>query len=209
MMVEIFGLVVVAYLIGSVPFGFVVARARGIDLRKMGSGNIGATNVYRAMGLRIALFVFTLDVCKGFIATRVLPTLIVTDTETGYLRLVCALGVLAGSIAGVFMRFRGGKGVATGVGVFLGLAPVVTLICLGIWAGLVAKFRYVSLGSICGAVALPVLLLVLGGISYATNPVFYLALIVAALVVVRHVANIRRLLTGTEHRIGRTREERV
>jgi glycerol-3-phosphate acyltransferase PlsY len=201
-MPAIIGSAVAAYLIGSIPFGFLIGKARGIDLRKVGSGNYGATNVYRALNLRFAVLVFLLDLAKGLIGTRIVPDLWVAGAGTEWLRFVCGLSVIAGSVASVIMRFRGGKGVATAVGVFLGLAPLATVICLGVWGGLFARFRYVSLGSITGAALLPVLVAVFGWPDFGRDPVFYLAVVVAAIVIVRHRANIMRLAHGNENRIG-------
>ena len=201
-MLEIIGLAIAAYLIGSIPVGFIVGKTRGVDLRAIGSGNYGATNVYRAFNLRLALLVFVLDMAKGFVSTRVLPLLWTADMGMEWLRLICAISVIAGSVASIFMKFRGGKGVATSVGVFLGLTPVATGICLGIWAGLFARFRYVSLGSITGAICLPVFVAILGWPDFTRDPVFYLALVATAIVITRHKANIRRLVQGTENRIG-------
>ena len=206
-MLEIIGLAVAAYLIGSIPIGFIVGKARGMDLRTVGSGNYGATNVYRAFNFRLAILVFMLDLTKGFVATRVLPLLWAVDMDIGWVRIICGVSVITGSVASIYMRFRGGKGVANSVGVFLGLTPLATCICLGIWGALFARFRYVSLGSIIGAICLPVLIAVLGRGTFMRDPVFYLALLVAVIVVVRHRSNIRRLIDGTENRIGRTRGE--
>lgn len=209
-MLEIVGLALAAYLIGSIPFGFVVGKARGVDLRTVGSGNFGATNVYRAFNFRLAILVFVLDLAKGFVGTRVLPLLWAVDTNImnmGWVRFICGLSVIAGSVAGIYLRFRGGKGVATSVGVFLGLTPLATAICLCIWGALFARFRYVSLGSIIGAVCLPVLVAIMGRGTFARDPVFYLALLVAMIVIIRHRSNIKRLMDGTENRIGRTRGE--
>ena len=203
----VIGLAVAAYVIGSVPVGFIVGSAKGLDLRELGSGNIGTTNVYRALGLTAAVLVFALDVFKGLVATRILPEIWNAGLQGEYLALICGLAVIGGSVAGVFMRFRGGKGVATAVGVFLGLEPLATAVCLGLWAGLVAKFGYVSLGSITGAIALPILIIGLNHDSFATSPVFYLAVLVALIVVVRHKSNISRLRRGTEHRISRLEEK--
>jgi glycerol-3-phosphate acyltransferase PlsY len=202
-MLIVLGLAVLAYLIGSIPVGFLIAKSRGVDLRTVGSGNYGATNVYRAFNLKLALLVFVLDVAKGVVGTRAVPILWDAGRAMPWLGLICGLGVIAGSVASIFMAFRGGKGVATGVGVFLGLAPAATAICLGIWAVLFALFRYVSLGSIVGAICLPMFVAILGPGDYARDRVFYLAVAVAAIVVLRHRSNIRRLLAGTENRIGK------
>jgi len=196
--------VVLSYLLGSVPIGYLYARARGVDLRKIGSGNIGATNVYRAFGKAPAIAVFALDVAKGLTAVVLIARL---AGGWEHAAILCGLAAIAGHVASVFMRLKGGKGVATAVGVFLGLAPAATAVCLGIWAVLFAAFRYVSLGSIVGAAALPVLMWLFDRNGYRGNPVFYFALIVALLVVVTHRANIGRLVRGEEHRIGRRRGE--
>jgi len=201
----IIGLALAAYLIGSIPFGFVVGKARGVDLRTIGSGNLGATNVYRAFGFKTAILVFLLDLAKGFVGARVLPMLWTVDLGLEWVRIICGLSAIAGSVACIYLRFRGGKGVAASVGVFLGLSPIVTAICLGIWGALFAGFRYVSLGSIVGAAALPVLIALLGGGGFRRDPVFYLALVVAIIVIMRHRSNIRRLLEGKENRIGMRR----
>jgi glycerol-3-phosphate acyltransferase PlsY len=198
------GSAAIAYLLGSVPFGFLVGRARGVDLRRTGSGNIGATNIYRVLGLKIALAVFALDAGKGLAATRLIPLAHPQGAGADYLPLICGAAAVAGSVASIFMGLRGGKGVATGAGVFLGLAPLPTAICLGIWAVLVAAFKYVSVGSMAAAVALPALLATFNRTGFTTDPVFYLGLVVAVLVVARHRTNIRRLAGGTEHRVARS-----
>ena len=196
---------VISYLLGSIPFGFIVAKARRVDLRKVGSGNIGSTNIYRALGLRTALLVFALDAGKGFIGTRVVPALAPAGPDVNHLRFVCALAVVLGSVASIFMRFKGGKGVATGAGVFLGLVPLAAAISIARWAGLVAAFKYVSVASLAAACALPILVASLDKGPYAYDPVFYLAVAVAVIVFVSHRSNIRRLLLGQEHRVRRTR----
>lgn len=196
----------VSYLLGSIPFGYLIARARHVDLASVGSGNIGSTNIYRALGLRAALLVFVLDAGKGFAGTRLVPLLYETAVDTGTLRFICALAVIAGSVASIFIRFRGGKGVATGAGVFLGLAPLATAISIAVWVVLVASTRYVSLGSLVAAAVLPILLIALGQSGAAPSPVFFLSLAVAIIVFVRHRSNLRRLLTGREHRVGRLKQ---
>jgi glycerol-3-phosphate acyltransferase PlsY len=201
--------IVLSYLLGSVPFGHLYASARGVDLRKIGSGNTGATNVYRAFGKAPAVGVFGLDVAKGLAATLLLARMGEVWLGGGweYTGIACGLAAIAGHVASIFMRFKGGKGVATAVGVFLGLAPLATVICLGIWAVLFAAFRYVSLGSVVGAVALPVMMWLLDRAAVGRDPVFYFALFVAVIVIVTHRSNIGRLLRGKEHKIGKPREE--
>jgi glycerol-3-phosphate acyltransferase PlsY len=197
--------IIVAYLLGSIPFGFLIGRARGVDLRKVGSGNIGSTNIYRALGLKTALVVFALDAGKGFIGTRLVSELGAGVLDVAYVRLIAGMAVILGSVASIFMRFKGGKGVATGAGVFLGLEPLAAALSIVIWAGLVAVFKIVSVGSLAAAVALPILVAALGG-GGSRNPVFYLALVVAALVFFSHRSNIRRLVEGKENRVGQPRE---
>jgi glycerol-3-phosphate acyltransferase PlsY len=220
--------IVLSYLLGSVPIGYLYARARGADLRRIGSGNIGATNVYRAFGKVPAIIIFCLDVAKGLVAVVLIARLgevlqaggLGTAAAGGavegaglpaggweYTAVLCGLAAIGGHVASVFMKFKGGKGVATAVGAFLGLAPLATVICLAIWAVLFGAFRYVSLGSIVGAAALPVVMWLVDRDGFAAGPVFYFALIVAAIVIVTHRANIRRLATGKEHKIGKRREE--
>jgi glycerol-3-phosphate acyltransferase PlsY len=208
-MMRITVLAIGGYLLGSVPFGYIVGKARGVDLRTVGSGNLGATNVYRTLGLGTALLVFAMDVAKGVVGTRVFPALLPAGVPVEYVRLICGIAVIAGSVASLYLGFRGGKGVAAGVGVFLGLAPLATAICVGIWAAVVARFRYVSLGSIAGAIALPILVAAFNARSFIEAPVFYLAVIVTAIVILRHKSNIRRLLDGTENRVGKVGGERV
>lgn len=206
-MIQVAGLALLAYLLGSVPIGHIVAKSRGVDLRSIGSGNVGATNVYRAFGFRLAIFVFILDVSKGFVAAAVLPLIWTPDVlPVVYVRLICGVAAILGSISSIFLGFRGGKGVAAAVGVFLGLEPLATVICLVIWAVLFLRYRYVSLGSIVGAAALPVLIALLNPADRMSNPVFYLALLVAMLVILRHRSNIGRLARGTENRIGAAKE---
>jgi len=205
-MLHIVVLALLAYLVGSIPIGFMIGKARGVDLRTIGSGNIGATNVYRAFGFRLAIFVFMLDVSKGFVGAAILPAIWTPDAlSITWVRIICGVAAIAGSIASVLMKFKGGKGVATTVGVFLALEPFSTIIGLVIWTVLFLKYRYVSLGSIVGAAALPILIAVFNQNGLLRYPVFYLSLLVAVLVVVRHKSNIGRLLKGTENRIGATR----
>lgn len=184
-----------AYLLGSVPFAFLLARRlRGIDLRRAGSGNVGATNVMRTAGPRTAVAAMVLDVIKGaavvMLVDRAVPGIVAP----------AAAGVAAvlGHIYPVWLRFRGGKGVATAFGVFGILAPLGAVICFGCFLGTVWATRYVSLGSVVGTLAL-------GPIAYLTHaptPVVVAALMTTALVIDRHRPNLARLQAGTESRLG-------
>jgi len=216
----------VAYLLGSIPFGYILVRIfRGEDVRAIGSGNIGATNVARKSPL-LGFATLFLDAAKGFLAVQVALYLIPGSftffasnvsrpswvkpnsfPQQWYLALaIAALFAILGHIFPVWLRFNGGKGVATGVGSFLALAPKAVLIALVIFAAVVIVFRYVSLGSILAAAAFPVFAWLLNGEK--NSPGVLAAMIAAsALIILKHHANIRRLLAGTEHRfeLKRTR----
>lgn len=187
-------ILVISYLIGAVPIGYLVARSKGIDIRLRGSGNIGTTNVWRSLGPAAGLLVLAGDVGKGVLAVLLGRWLVGGDAQ-----LLTALAALAGHAWSVFLGFQGGKIIATTLGVFILLDPLVMVIGLALWLAVVGVFRYVSLGSIVAAGSLPVLMLVLA------RPWTYtlFALAVAAIAVYKHLPNIRRLLAGTEPRIGR------
>ena len=192
---------VLAYLAGSIPAAYLAGRlAKGIDLREHGSGNLGATNVYRVLGAKAAAVVFLIDVAKGALPVWLLPR--VTGTAHPELWAI-AYGVLAvaGHVRPIFLRGKGGgKGVATATGVFLALAPLATLLAFTVWAVMVTVSGYVSLGSLVGAVVLPIAVLVQKG---AASPVFVVAVALAAFVFWTHRENIGRLRRGEEHRFGR------
>jgi len=203
--------IVVAYLLGSVPFAFLIARAHGKDLRTIGSGNIGATNLARALGRKWGYICFALDVLKGFIPMSGLPAVAGRPDSPALLALWLAVGMAAilGHVLPIYLGFKGGKGVATSFGVALGLWPYFTipgLIALAVWVAVVLIWRYVSLASICGAVVFPVALLI--GImavpawtASALWPLLIAAIAIPAMVVIRHRENIKRLLAGTESKI--------
>ncbi|MDI6449611.1 glycerol-3-phosphate 1-O-acyltransferase PlsY [Anaerobaca lacustris] len=218
--------IVVAYLVGAIPFAQIIARMHGQDLRTVGSGNIGATNLARACGRRRGYTCFALDVLKGLVpmvaARAAAGSLPETDAATvgpGFLALWLAVGVAAilGHVFPVYLRFKGGKGVSTSFGVGLGLWPyftVAALIALLVWLLCAATWRYVSLASICASITFPVTL----AIAVAAKPDWPLAtlwpLLIAAtaiplLVIVLHRQNIRRLLAGTESRIGGKKDRSI
>ncbi|MBV6457589.1 MAG: Glycerol-3-phosphate acyltransferase [Fimbriimonadaceae bacterium] len=187
-------LAVVSYLLGSLPFGLWVAKARGIDITKVGSGNIGATNVSRALGIKAALVVFALDILKGFV-----PAMLAREWYDSHL-LAVSIGLLAvlGHSFSPFLKFRGGKGISTGLGAMLGGDPVRAAVALGAFLIVMIPTRYVSLSSIVAgfAVATSALLMdVEVGLK-----VLYVAL--ALFIVYRHRANIERLRNGTEPKFG-------
>jgi acyl phosphate:glycerol-3-phosphate acyltransferase len=191
-------LVLAAYLIGSFPTSYVVARAvKGIDLREHGSGNLGATNAFRVLGWRAATPIFIVDILKGFLPAFLFPQI---DGNVSVLwALVYGTAAIVGHVFSVYVKFKGGKGVATGAGVFLALAPLAVLGGLVLWLALVALTGYVSLASIAAAAALPVLVALTG----APTAVLVLSLLLATFVIYAHRANIRRLLRGEEHRFRR------
>ncbi len=189
---------VVGYLLGSIPFGYLLVRwQKGIDIRTTGSGATGATNVMRNLGIAGFLATFVLDFGKGAVAVLLASRMTHHDP-----RWVAAAGVAAilGHIFPVWLKFRGGKGVATGVGVFVTFAPISMGIALAIFALLVAISRYVSLGSMAATAAFPALFYFR---NHPPRPMLVGATCGVALIVAKHYANIRRLLNGTENKLGR------
>jgi glycerol-3-phosphate acyltransferase PlsY len=195
---------VIAYLLGSIPFGYILVRVfRGQDVRDSGSGNIGATNVARSSP-GLGALTLALDAAKGFLAVMagmLLAASAKSDTAARpplyAFAAIAAVFAVAGHMFPIWLKLRGGKGVATSVGVFLTLAPKTLLITIALFVALVAAFRYVSLGSIVVAAAFP--LLACGLHDYHSSSAVLAAIcVIAALVIVKHRLNIRRLLAGTE-----------
>ena len=185
----------IAYFLGTIPSGLLVARLRGVNIQQVGSGNIGATNVLRALGVVPAVIVVILDPLKGAIATLIPSLLGIGPWGVA----LAGLAAVLGNNFNILLRLRGGKGIATSIGVFLVIDPLVALMCilLGVFTILVS--RYVSLGSLVGMVALPLFIIVSARWSW---PALLLAAALAALAVYRHRDNIRRLLAGEERRLG-------
>ncbi len=204
-------IVIVSYLLGSIPSGYLVAKAHGIDIRQHGSKNIGATNVLRVMGKKWGYFVFFCDALKGFVSVKVGFSLAGSFGATVTLAgLVAALCCILGHNYPVWLSFKGGKGVATSAGVVIALFPVVIVLLAGIvWLLVFLLGRYVSLASISAAVALPIAVALFG--PYARINDYWLVLcfsvLAAGLAVWRHRANITRLLNGTESRFGNKKSE--
>jgi glycerol-3-phosphate acyltransferase PlsY len=182
-----------AYFLGSIPFGFLVGKVKGVDLRKKGSGNIGATNVFRVVGKKEGVFVFILDFLKGF-----LPVIYFSDISVpaGILAL---LGAIIGHMTTPFLRFKGGKGVATGFGGIVALMPIPALSAFGVWILFVAITRRISVGSLTAALSLPILYF------YLSHPmiksVLYISVLITILVFITHRKNIKRLIRGEEEPI--------
>lgn len=191
-------LVLAAYFTGAFPTSYVAGRmVRGIDLRQHGSGNLGATNAFRVLGWKAATPIFIVDIAKGFLPAYLFPLL--DGTASPLWALVYGAAAIIGHVFSIYVGFRGGKGVATGAGVFLALAPLAVLGGLALWLALVFGTGYVSLGSIVAAAALPVLVAVTG----APREVLLLSVALAAFVIYAHRANIGRLVRGEEHRFRR------
>ena len=190
-----------SYLIGSIPAAYIAGKlARGIDLREHGSGNLGATNVHRVLGSRIALIVLIADALKGAIPVLVFPGLTATARPDLW-AIAYAIAAIAGHVRSIFLLLRGGgKGVATAAGAFLSLAPLPSVVALAIFVVVLFVWGYVSLGSLSAATALPIAIAILDG---ARSPLFVVSAVVAAFVFWTHRANIARLRRGEEPRFGK------
>ncbi len=191
----------VAYVLGSIPFAYIAGRlARGIDLREHGSGNLGATNVFRLLGWKVAVPVLLLDAAKGALPVLLLPRLVET-TDPVVWAMAYGVAAIAGHVRSLFLLWRGGgKGVATAAGVFLALAPISLLLVTVLFAGVLWTSGYVSLGSLVSAAALPLAVLFEKG---ADSPIFWMSIPLALFVFWTHRANIGRLRRGEEHRFGK------
>ena len=187
---------IAAYLLGSIPVGVVLARLKGQDPRKAGSGNIGATNVMRTVGKRLGILTLAGDILKGFLPTW----LAIHYDQSAIVVAACGLAAFAGHLWPIYLRFKGGKGVATALGLFLALKPAVIPLLIVVFIVVLLKWRYVSLGSLVGTALMPLLLLIFG------SPVEYVivSLIVGLLIYYKHRDNIKRLMSGKEHRFRGT-----
>lgn len=191
--------ILTGYLLGSFPSGFVVGKCRGIDIRQHGSGNIGATNVVRTLGKKWGVLVFALDVIKGILGVRLAIALFGTggDTLVGLPPgLWAGFGCFLGHCFPVWLGFKGGKGVAVGAGILIGLIPWVAVIGLSLWGIFFKLTRYVSLASLIAAVSLPVTTSIL----YGVGAYFWFTLVLSLIAIWRHRSNIQRLVAGTESR---------
>ena len=183
-----------AYLLGSIPFSYLVARHYGVsDVRNVGSGNVGATNVMRAAGKTAGVLAFLLDALKGAAAALVAQRL----TPGPTLPALAATTAVLGHMYPVWLGFRGGKGVATGCGAFLPLAPKASVVGFVVFAVVAALSRYVSLGSVAGTIALAA-----AAFAYGTAPVAWSATAIGALVIAKHRGNLQRIWRGSERRVG-------
>lgn len=191
---KVYLLVLFSYLLGSVPTGYILGSLAGVDVRRAGSGNVGATNVARVVGKRHGVFTLVADVAKGFVPVVIALNLGLAPLATASVGIAAFLGHLYS----VFLRFQGGKGVATALGVFLALAPWATLILAVIFGVVLLTSRVVSLSSMVSAASAPIVLWL-----YFHSPILTgMSLFIAVMIVLRHRSNIQRLRSGTEPRLG-------
>ena len=196
----------VAYLLGSIPTGFLVAKARGVDIRTVGSGNIGATNAFRVLGKGFGIFVLLMDAFKGWVAVIIgawAVEQLLPGAPLGYLRLTAGVAAILGHNFTCWLNFKGGKGIATSAGVLIALVPTALAIILAIFIILFVTTRYVSIGSIGAAFSLPF------ATWFTTRDVGLTAVMsaIGALAILKHRKNIQRLLNGTENRIQFKKKE--
>ena len=196
------------YLFGSLPTGYIAGRLKGLDLRKVGSGNIGATNAIRNLGLKIGIVVLLIDVIKGLIPCILFPELIVNlfpatyDANLEYLGLILGVSAILGHNFSCWLGFKGGKGVATTAGVVGGLALIPFVICFFSWILAVLVSRYVSVASIVAAIILPLAMAIWpNDLTNRFGILFWVFLILGIMVIWKHVSNIKNLMNGTEHRL--------
>ncbi len=215
-MLALAAILLLSYLIGSIPFGVIVAKGKGIDIKAHGSGNTGGTNVFRTLGPKYGLSVVVLDALKGVIAVVAVSQLyyidpVVLNNQTPFqditiIRIMAGIFAIIGHIWSVFASFKGGKGVATALGMMLSITTVDMLIALGIFIIVVGAFKYVSLGSIMAAITVPLTLFIRQNVfhaevqGYGTLLPFVLA--VSFLLIYMHRTNIQRLLKGNENKIS-------
>lgn len=221
-------ILLIGYLLGSIPTGFLVGKAKGVDIRKQGSGNIGATNVFRTLGKPYGIFVFVFDALKGVAAVLIAKAILFSHPVSWQSEVVHqqdmiketirflppAIAGIIGAVAcilghnfPVWLKFKGGKGVATSLGVVIGLVPLAAVIAFAIWAVVFFASGYVSLASIIAALAVPVTVALTARGSDRT-PLLVFTFLAALLIIVRHRANIQRLLEGTENRFTKSKDKK-
>jgi len=199
--------IIISYLIGGIPFGYLIAVIKGIDIRTEGSGNIGATNVGRVLGKKYGSIIFILDMLKGFIVVFFIPALVssavnIPTTTDNLLVVLCGFCAVLGHAFPVYLKFKGGKAVATSFGVFIWLVPISIGVAFGVWLLTVIVTRYVSLGSMIGSLSLVGVIVIVVDSPFGDN--IYLTVMsvaVAILIIVRHTSNIQRIIAGTEKKV--------
>lgn len=198
--IEVIAVVIIGYLLGAISFAVIIARSKGVDIFSEGSGNPGATNVKRVLGSGPGNLCFALDALKGFVAAG-WPQMQSMGVQSSpeILSILGLAAAILGHSFSIFIRFKGGKGVATTMGGLLAMMPLVLFSGLGVWLLVFYTSKYVSLASIVFGISLPILAVILG----SGTPLVVFALILAVLIVVRHNSNIKRLLNGTENRFSK------
>jgi len=206
-MVTLVVVVVGSYLLGSIPFGFLIGRIAGVDIRGTGSGNVGATNVVRVLGKRYGYPVFVLDFLKGFGAVKI-SLLLATGPPPNWnspeiFGIIAAVSSVVGHSYPPWLMFKGGKGVATSAGALFALTAVGGLIGLAIWIVIFSLTRYVSVASVTAALLLPIVILVISRHKEGAKAIFYFSVCAGAVVIWRHRSNLSRLIRGSEPRFTR------
>ncbi len=199
--------IIISYLIGGIPFGYLIAVIKGVDIRTQGSGNIGATNVGRVLGKKYGLIIFILDMLKGFAVVLLVPAAVssavnISTTTGNLLAVLCGFCAVLGHAFPVYLKFKGGKAVATSFGVFIWLVPISIAIAFGVWLLTVIVTRYVSLGSMIGSLSLVGVIVIVVDSPFGDN--IYLTVMsvaVAILIIARHTSNIQRIIAGTEKKV--------
>ena len=198
---------VVAYLLGSIPTGYLVGRAKGVDVRKVGSGNIGATNAFRTLGKTAGILVLLVDALKGYVAASQVPTIVQRliapsvppdEATREYLQIIAGVVVILGHNYTCWLHFKGGKGIATSAGVLAALIPITFAIGLGTWIVVCVATRYVSVASISAALVLPIAT----WLAHYSLRMIVVAGVMCLLAIYKHKGNIERLMNGTESKIG-------
>jgi glycerol-3-phosphate acyltransferase PlsY len=196
--------VILSYLLGSISAGYIAGRLQGVDLTKVGSGNLGFTNAFRELGPKAGIPVLIFDIGKGAAAVLLASAIAGSNSPIGTtgIQLLAGFAAIAGHIWSIFLRFKGGKAVATTCGVFLALAPLGTMIAFAVWLIVVLTSKYVSVGSLAGAATLPCSIALIAHATSRQQPALVLvaAGVVALVIVIRHTGNIKRLAAGTENR---------
>lgn len=207
---EIGLLLACSYLFGSIPWGFIIGKLKGIDIRKQGSNNIGATNVTRLLGKPLGYTCFVLDFLKGFLPSYLMMFVITLPSlshENG--AILAILGTFFGHLFPIYLKFKGGKGVATGTGALLAISPIATVCGLIMWAIIFKATRYVSLASIVVSITVPVLTILFSllNIYHVSVLLQFFVSMIGAVAIIKHRSNISRLINGTEYRFERKNKQ--
>ncbi len=196
-----FSILVAAYLIGSIPTSYLFGKAKGIDLRKQGSGNVGATNALRVLGPKIGIITLIIDIAKGFLPVHICRLILPASSDI--FLIAVGISAISGHIFTIFLKFKGGKGVATSAGVFLALDPIATGITFAVFVIIVVVSRYVSLGSIIGVLVLVTVELITNlNNSFQHMAILILSVVIGIFIIIRHRSNIGRLVRGEENKIS-------